>query len=275
MTGQVRDNRVEAVNLGNKLMLPIKRHWLIPRENIAEVPPARSHLCIRSVFDIASAWAVVSGVGTKRRTTEVAAWPQDVKELHILVGANLKAALASVLFSSEGVPIHLWHSEKQQSSKTPAEALALVIQALSPQRTVKRHPLSSCDLVEAEQTLQAHFREMSFRTSVLFNVTSGNRLMSYAAQAVARLHPNVKLIYRDVDEVDFVFTMLDYGEYPASACCITAKDCACTKRYVKEVWDFLFSRFDANNKTAEEIAASYIEHLGMGSQGTTCTVNDV
>jgi hypothetical protein len=45
---------------------------------------------------------------------------------------------------------------------------------------------------------------------VVFNITQGNRLMSFAAQGVAQRDPNVWLIYRDIDADHFEFTMINY-----------------------------------------------------------------
>jgi len=50
--------------------------------------------------------------------------------------------------------------------------------------------------------------------TIMLNVTSGNLLMRLAADAVARVFPNVVLVYRDINALPFLFTRIDYQQFP-------------------------------------------------------------
>ena len=45
-----------------------------------------------------------------------------------------------------------------------------------------------------------------------FNVTQGNRLMSFAAHTLAKRFPNLILIYKDQDSLNFEFTKIKYED---------------------------------------------------------------
>lgn len=215
ITGDVQDDKVVRVELGNKLQRPAgsTRTWLIPRDNAREVGPAMEEkLIIRSAPNVETAWNHVSGQGTKEG--EEQRWPEDIDELHILTGGNIKAAIASVLLTTGLNKVVIWQSENEEASRKPARALQRIVKQYRPEMQCVLENLTSAHLAEAERTLRAYFSE-SQSNPLLFNVTSGNRLMSYAVQNLARLHPNIILIYRDADAEDFEFTWFDYTQFPA------------------------------------------------------------
>lgn len=212
ITGNIDDSgRVKKVELGNKLSISTKRKWLVPTDSMNQISPEIAlNKTIRSADEITTAWNHITGKGTK--TTGENDWPTQIEELHILVGGNIKAQVASILLTKPD-KIVLWHSESDKFSKIPAEQIKKVVADIS--LDIESKFLSSKKMSEAEKTLQDYFKEKNSSLKILFNVTSGNRLMSYAVQSIARLHPNIDLIYRDADEENpNRFNILNYREFP-------------------------------------------------------------
>lgn len=223
ITGDVNESeRIKSVELGKKLSLSTKRTWLIPIENIKQVSPeTASNKTIRSADTIEAAWNHITGRGVKSSGEEK--WPENIDELHVLVGGNIKAQVASIVLT-KCRKIVLWHSESEEHSINPTKQIEYVVKEMFPDALIYIKLLSSKSMVKAEQTLKDHFKHLSIHKKILFNVTSGNRLMSYAVQTIARLYPNIDLIYRDLDEtIQGKFTILNYREFPPYAGSITGK----------------------------------------------------
>lgn len=262
-TGTVDERQlVGRVELGNKLSLQTERNWLLPRDNYGDISPAVGNRRIRFAPDVDSARAVVSGEGI-RRGEYGNDWPGQVEAIHVLIGGDIKAALASILYSPVEAPVHLWCSGNEQYSVVPAKALKEILCWLRPKTVVKPpHELSSADMVSAEQSLRRHFQNQwpPPETSILFNVTSGNRLMSYAVQSIALQIPNLKLIYRDIDDTEeHRYSMLDYSERPVTTVKIMGPQSA-RDLLAPESWKWLFSRIPMK-RTAEEIVKEFQEQL--------------
>ncbi len=213
ITGRINEDRVASIELGDKLALEMKkRFWLIPRDNLKQVSPEmEAKRSIRSADSISTAWNQISGDGTTESGEE--AWPTDTDELHLLIGGNIKAQMASILLTNTDAKIVLWHSSNEMFSKQPAKQIQ---ELLKNERTcVERKELSDQKISDAEKTLRAYFRGVSSSKQILFNVTSGNRLMSYAVQALARLRPEIELIYRELGEkTPHRFVRLRYTTFP-------------------------------------------------------------
>lgn len=232
VTGKVDENgKVTDIELGNKLKLITDRHFIIPQENHGEVSAQdeKKHK-IYSADTFEQAWNLVSGEGVK--PLRLAEFGQ-VDELHILVGESIGAQVASILLTRPKKVI-LWCSESKAKSKDPAQEIRKVTELLyndsrDPKYKIdfadKEKDLSSQSVFDAENSLREYFKECAFGgKKILFNVTSGNRLMSYAVQSVARLYSDtVTLIYRDIDgneEEDssesrkYVFHILRYSSFP-------------------------------------------------------------
>lgn len=259
ITGETDGDDVAKVKMGNKLDLrtPHKPTWLIPRDNAPTVPAeTQERLVIRSAADVQSAYNHVSGRGTK--SGESLPWPENVSDLHVLVGGSVKASLASVLLSKGLKNLVLWCSRNEESSARPGRAMLRIIEELRPDIScLAPLSISSSNLVDAEAALRRHFDTVS-ASPTLFNVTSGNRLMSYAVQNLVRLHPHVQMIYKDRDAEDFVFTWLDYTQFPP----VSGIYAGSAEVRTDINWSFLFRHekeppFD----TAAEMAAWYIENL--------------
>lgn len=267
VTGAVGNKgRIQRVEVGNKLSIRTRRRWIIPAGNVKDLPPSVGRKVIRNAYDMDSAWAVVSGKGVRRDRT-VCEWPADVSEIHVLMGGDIKAALASVLYSSSKAQVHLWHSENKEFSAVPAAALKEIVHWLRPNAVILRHHISSSDMAEAEQSLRNHFLEAKKGAGavILFNVTSGNRLMSYAAQSMAMQIPNMKLVYRDVDARPHRFTMLDYSERPVTTVDIVGDEAA-RKMLACESWEWLFTRTPPG-KSQKEIVKQFKENLASMASG--------
>ena len=257
ITGRVQDEHTVAVNLGNKLELRTPRQWLLPLDNLGNVPSNACRLHIRSAIDVDGAWSHISGEGIRGDGEQ--AWPARVDELHILIGGSIKAAVASALFCPPGTRIQLWHSGNRDSSEIPAQATRLILSRVCPQHVVlEPQLLSSANLAQAEATLREAFQDCPVDRRVLFNVTSGNRLMSYAVLTVARARPNIELIYRDLDAKPFEFTRIDYSEFPP----VTGIYRAASGTASPVKWDFLFTggrRETVGNP--EEMADNFLKEL--------------
>ena len=89
-----------------------------------------------------------------------------------------------------------------------------MIKKVNPRSKFTKKELNSANIIDSEVTLRNYFDKKS-SDNILFNVTSGNRLMSFAVQSLAMLYPNVDLIYRDVtNKKENEFTILNYREFP-------------------------------------------------------------
>ncbi len=214
ITGRMNEDRVASIELGDKLALELKkRKWLIPRDNLKQVSPEmEAKRIIRSADSISTAWNQVSGDGTTESGED--AWPTDTDELHLLVGGNIKAQVASILLTNTDAKIVLWHSSNETFSKQPAKQIQELCETHG-RTCVELRELSDQKISDAEKTLRAYFRGVSSSKQILFNVTSGNRLMSYAVQALARLRPEIELIYRELGEqTPHRFVRLRYTTFP-------------------------------------------------------------
>lgn len=253
--------RIRRVELGNKLELDTRgRDWMIPWDNLKDLPADVGGKVIRGAFTIDDAWAILTGAGVHAGASEP--WPGKVDELHALIGGNLKAQLASAFLCPRGTPIHLWHSGNLKSSEMPARAMEIIIRKRRPTAEVATHHLDSSDMVAAERTLRERFDRLAHGKTVIFNITSGNRLMSYAIQSIAMSHANLRLIYRDINAAPFEFTALDYSQRPAAVGKMTGGGRKADSGLGDKAWNFLFSyKSPSTMETAEALAEEYLTSL--------------
>ncbi len=229
VTGDVdRSTRLLPVAIGNKLMTcrnNKSREWIIAHGSADFTEalgtwndglPPRYTDC----ENVNAAFRYVAGYSI--RPGERIAWPKDIAEMHILVGGSIAPGLVSVLLTHPH-RLHLWHSHNDTESYKPA----LVMKALLTDFGVLKkvdivlHVVPSADVAEAEriicQTLPAESQ-----TPVLFNVTSGTRLMMFAVDRISHNEErNVQLIYRDMDTQGLDFTLIKH-------CGGIVKTCLCT-----------------------------------------------
>jgi len=210
-----KTGKVGKVGLGNKLELTTKRKFIVPDANYAGISRGTFGKTIRFADTVEAAWNHITDQGTKH--LENMEFSGKVDELHVLVGGNIKAQVASIILLKPE-KVFLWHSESEKESKIPAEWIKYVAEKYAG-ITPEINFLTSKKIYEAEKALKDHFENISPDKTVVFNVTSGNRLMSYAAQTTANTYRNVELIYRDIDETEnqerkYYFTRLLYNEFP-------------------------------------------------------------
>ena len=206
---------VLPINLGNKLSLPLKKHikWLIPFENMKDITQEQQqNIKIRAVDSLNSALNHISGEGT--RNINKSRLPNSIDELHILVGGNIKAQIASIILTQPS-KIILWHSDNYNYSILPSNNIIDILKILLPEfNNISMKLLSNENIQKAENALRNYFDQDTSK-KIIFNVTSGNRLMSYAVQTIARLFPRINLIYRELgEEKPHQFVMLNYREIP-------------------------------------------------------------
>ncbi len=222
VTGDADEGKVKYVDLGNKLRLITDRKFILPEANHDELPEAdRIGKAIKFADTVEAAWNHITNQGTKN--IPEASFPPETDELHLLVGGNIKAQVASIIFSNPK-KVFLWYSESVKDSKEPAEYIEYAVKRYMKEfnkpviEKIEKNLLSSKSMAEAEKTLKEHFDGVRQNGSVIFNVTSGNRIMSYAVQTIARAYRNIELVYRDIDEPEdaekYFFTRLIYNEFP-------------------------------------------------------------
>ena len=221
VTGDVDENgNVRKVELGNKLELSTDRSFIAPDKNyISERQGLET--TVKFADTVEAAWNHITNQGTKN--IPEASFPPETDELHVLVGGNIKAQVASIIFSNPK-KVFLWYSESVKDSKEPAEYIEYAVKRYMKEfnkpviEKIEKNLLSSKSMAEAEKTLKEHFDGVRQNRSVIFNVTSGNRIMSYAVQTIARAYRNIELVYRDIDEPEdaekYFFTRLIYNEFP-------------------------------------------------------------
>ena len=220
ITGNVDESgNVKKVELGNKLKLTTKKKFMIPNGNVAGLTDEEKRKEIFSADSLTAAMNLITGKGVKPIVDRE--FPEEVDELHILVGAALSPQIASIVLVN-AKKIVLWHSETSEVNADEVCDIAEQYRGIVPEK----RELSSSSLLEAEASLKRYFNShnISSRTRVIFNFTSGNRLMATAVQSIARLYHNVEMIYRDIDEKDrsreetesrmMIFNVLQYSEFP-------------------------------------------------------------
>ena len=214
ITGQCSDNSIEKIELGNKLILDIgkKKTWLMPLQNRPGIPQEFSTLNIKFASTLDDAWSHISNKTIKQG--DINFWPETIDELHILVGGSIKAPFMPLLFTKTEKVV-LWTSEDQKNSKDKADLLKEIISIKFPDIQVETPAeLSSYDIQKTEIALLNYFKSIPNK-KILFNITSGTKLMGLGAQTVARLYPNVELVYRDfVNKELGEFIHLLYTEFP-------------------------------------------------------------
>lgn len=210
ITGAVSGDRVTSVAIGNKLEgvhEAGRRTWLYPSADRAAFEQANILVqgktsCLvpsGSAATVTAAFRTVAGHGS--RPEQSADWPAAVGVMHALVGENIAANLAAVLFCPPK-ELHLWHSSSEKKSRQPAQNMCAILERQIPalKSSIHLHELPTHDLAFAESALEPYLGSVPDGHVVYFNITSSNRMMMLAADRFARNNPRIKLIYRDFDE---------------------------------------------------------------------------
>ena len=232
VTGKVDENgKVGGIEIGNKLKLKTGRNFIIPNKNSSEISAADRKLHeIFSIDNLDLVQNIIAEEGAKPLPT--ADFPHDIDEMHILVGESIAPQVASIILAKPKKVI-LWCSDDGQKSKLPAKCIRRIIELCAenpafgfefPEFDTDRE-LDSASMVNAERTLINYFKEKpNDIREIFFNITSANRMMSYAVQTIARMYSDkVKLIYRDIDSAKsekgknadkYFFHILQYSSFP-------------------------------------------------------------
>jgi len=221
VTGAVRGDRVTWVLLGSKLDLATRREWLLPAASRDEVPLGyRPRGGMRFVGSVTASWNAVLGRGTQDGGSRP--WPSDVAVLHSFVSTAWGPVVGAALLS-RAPRVVLWHTRAAAVSRRPAQGLrdilfrGLMRAGRMHEAAVELRLVDSANLVNAERQLDDVLRQdLSGGGTVLFNVTQGNRLMSFAAHNLARRYPNLWLVYRDNDSRGLDYTAIRYDGLEAT-----------------------------------------------------------
>jgi hypothetical protein len=218
ITGDVDEyGKVRRVEVENKLTLDTRRTWLVPldceREIMKKLPEGK---IANFADDLETGWNHITDTGAK--FSGVIAWPEHTDELHILVGGNIKAQVASILLSNSK-KIVLWHSDNRNLSIDPASYIKTIVIELKkrlfadlPEPILKQ--ISFENLIDIENSLRKELKNC-VNKKIIFNITSGNRIMGFGVQSIARQYPNaIDIIYRERDSAEHSFIILNYRSFP-------------------------------------------------------------
>lgn len=264
VSGKITDNAIERVTLENKLELDFNK-WLIPRENLVQMSEeSKKDKIIKTAVSVNDAWAHITGESTHWRGKDV--WPGKIDEMHVLVGGSIKAQFMPVLLTKMKKVV-LWTTDSVSSSIEPAKKLKDAIKMMCPQINVEISALqlSSKNIQDTEYALKDYFDYNKVHLKIFFNVTSGTKLMGFAAQTIARLFPNVELIYRDYTTSESgSFVHLTYDEFPPYSGLLIADE------KVKKAYNWNFLNKNDKEDTYED-ANEFIDKVTRIKYGCDAT----
>ncbi len=213
VSGAVDGAKVTAVEIGNKCRLNIERSWLLPAESMAEIRALtyefRPRHVIRTAATVATAMNIITQEGSRDLGREP--WPENVTIMHSLVSDARLPVIAAALLTMPRKLI-LWHTHNQERSVDKANDIERLLARVAPSMMIKKRHIASDNIEHAERQLRQHDSLARAKNcgAILFNVTQGNRLTSYAVHTIARENPNIQLLYRDVDAINHEFVLIQY-----------------------------------------------------------------
>ena len=216
ITGEVNGDTVNPVKLGNKLELHSERNWLLPKANKREIRDSQMarHLKGKDEYanNVTTAWNIIAGRGP--RDEGKMPWVGQCEVMHSFVSAMRQPVIAAALLSSPKKLV-LWHTSNKEISKLRAKDIKRILEKLTPSMEIILKQVPSDNMVDAERVLRNELENdienaRKSEVPILFNVTTGNRLMSFAAHAIAQRNSQLWLIYRDADADEFKYTMIRY-----------------------------------------------------------------
>lgn len=260
ITGACNMNgEVSRVLINNKVNLRTDRQWLFPEENRRDLIGYEGRLKrVQLAATETAAWSRITGRGVVHGGEVV--WPERVDVLHSFVSQAREPVVASALLSGAKRVI-LWHSEDQRSRDAARDVEMILNEVGRCQPATQRlsgwvssRSISSSDLAEVRRTLDRELeKDLAPGVPVLFNVTNGNRLMSYAPLTLSQIHPHLWLVYRDIDAPPLQFNVIRYeGLQPVTQ---VTPSVAPSSPWVVN-WEVLFRRSGEprGRATAEELA---------------------
>ena len=170
------------------------RNWLLPVANQPGIANWEAAVQGRVFFarDLESAWAQVSGTGFVAGGLLDWLLPplQRPRAMHCFVSNALGPMIAPVIWCRPEKVV-FWTS---QMMKPKAEVLHAVSASLSVASQIRT--LDDQDLATMREQLLAEASLGPSPAPVVFNMTGGNLLMRIALLDIARLRPNLHLVYR-------------------------------------------------------------------------------
>ena len=201
VTGQLKGEKVDRIEVGNKILLPIHRDWIFPRANSNEIPANISYRLVSTVDD---AWGLVTGRSVVELENFVLGTP-PCPVLFSYVSKAIRPVLASVLLT-RARRVFLLHSNNETEAKKPAETIHQVLSGL-PQEVWGRDadpeliPLAELRVDSLEKQLGELLNTWGC-PGMLFHATTGHKLMFVAAIQAARMDGRFPLIYREAETID-------------------------------------------------------------------------
>ena len=218
VTGVVQENRRIARVEGIKSKAQTHRNhaghrkMLVPSANYPDWPGQLQSVFFAEYLD--TAWNWIEGTGIKDGAP--VSWPENgVAELHQLVGGFPGVNIAlPLLFRTERV--FLWVTENKKRSVEPAKLIAATLEQ-SIGQVAELVDIDYRSMAIAEQQLREKLEAtLETKQIVVLNITSGNRLMSFAAHGLARRYPNLWLLYKEIGS-DYLTRIVYEGDYPSSS----------------------------------------------------------
>jgi len=263
ITGDVENERVKKVEIGNKTQLRINRNWLIPSDNrlklsqefIINQNPKFAH-------DLSSAFAHITGEGIN--DSGEATFPGNFTIVHSLVSKAREPAIAAVLLANPKKVV-LWHSDNEKESINPANDIKYILNNLGIDCECKYLPDNS--IKKAQSIIR---KEIENEGNILFSITNGNLLMRLAVFTLSEYFPNIYLIYKELYSPSFEFTGIFYNDAYPTTVKLTK---TATQNRIKQLnhklqnlnWEILFQKNEeklSNNKkrplTKEELLEKLI-----------------
>ena len=225
VTGAVDPESEDVLQVGMRGKLALadttpRRNWLLPASNQATIPPefesktaGRLHYSI----DTGSAWSQITGDGFASGSDFF--WDKKplsgVDEFHCLVSNAQGPMLAGFLWS-QPKKIVLWTSKfmagKAAQLKSACEKLRIThLTSLGGEGAVVIKPVDDTNLEEIRASFLAHpALGRGGANPVAFNITGGNLLMRLAIMDLARLRPQIHLVYRPEGRKNLEFVAISH-----------------------------------------------------------------
>lgn len=226
LTGSVNNSIVEKVKLGNKTALITNRNWLIPRDNHGDIPPSwnpRGKVLYTSSIEEAKDRIIGRVV---KRSGKIC-WPGGVRRLCSFSSRAETTVVAAAILSGVDELV-LFVSDNDEESYIPALNIKEFLEEHSVINVIiPDDRIPSDDVYAIEKYISTQMESVFTSGSsekVIFHVTTGNKLMSFAVSNIARRNPYLWLVYRDRDKGDHEYTALFYdGLEPTTATLTSGK----------------------------------------------------
>jgi|GEM_PF-816097 len=210
VTGEVnyKTLRLEKVRIDNKTSIVTDRNWLFPGENRGDLPHDWNHEgIVRHAESVEEAVDIILERGITHSGKR--SWPEKVSTIYSFSSEAETTVVVSTLLSGAG-RLELFTTDSLKRSITPAQnVMKCLEQNTDVQVHIHEDRISASDVYEAEKYLKKKIGfpgKSGSDGTVLIHVTTGNKLMHFAAANIARQFRNVMLVYRErgADDLDFI-----------------------------------------------------------------------